>query len=152
MNNHLCPCLSQLSYSECCEPLHKKQQGAETAEQLMRSRYSAFYLAEVDYLIATLHPSKRRLDERELLQSTINNTQWLGLNVLDHQQKNELAEVEFVAFYQDNPVGQLHERSRFTCESGEWFYHDGILLPAIKLGRNDPCFCGSGKKLKRCHG
>jgi preprotein translocase subunit SecA len=23
---------------------------------------------------------------------------------------------------------------------------------AVKLGRNDPCFCGSGKKYKRCHG
>ena len=81
MNNHLCPCLSQLPYSECCEPLHKKQQRAENAGQLMRSRYSAFYLGEIDYLIATLHPSKRRLDERKLLQNTVNTTKWLGLRI-----------------------------------------------------------------------
>ena len=24
--------------------------------------------------------------------------------------------------------------------------------PGAKLGRNDPCWCGSGKKYKRCHG
>jgi preprotein translocase subunit SecA len=24
--------------------------------------------------------------------------------------------------------------------------------PQHKLGRNDPCWCGSGKKFKRCHG
>ena len=50
-----CPCLSGMSYESCCEPLHREKQRAATAEQLMRSRYSAFALAEVDYLIAT-HP------------------------------------------------------------------------------------------------
>ena len=50
-----CSCLSGMSYETCCEPLHRRKQLANTAEQLMRSRYSAFALAEVDYLMAT-HP------------------------------------------------------------------------------------------------
>lgn len=118
----------------------------------MRSRYSAFCLGLVDYLIETTHPSKRQPDEREALNRTIAETQWLGLKILAHKQTKDLAEVEFVAFYQDDKIGQLHERSRFSREAGRWYYHDGLFLPPIKLGRNDTCFCGSGKKIKHCHG
>lgn len=153
MSNHLnCPCASGLSYAECCQPLHQSVRTAETAEALMRSRYSAFCMGEVDYLLDTLHPSKRHPGEREALSESIETTQWLGLKVMDHKQAGDRAEVEFVAFYEDVPFSQLHERSRFTREAGRWYYHDGLFLPAIKLGRNEPCFCGSGKKLKHCHG
>lgn len=153
MSNRLnCPCASGLSYAECCQPLHQAEKTAQTAEALMRSRYSAFCLGEVDYLLDTLHPSKRHPGEREALRESIETTQWLGLKVMDHKQAGDRAEVEFVAFYEDAPFSQLHERSRFTREAGRWYYHDGLLLPAIKLGRNEPCFCGSGKKLKHCHG
>lgn len=148
----LCPCNSDLLYTECCQPLHQHKRHADNAENLMRSRFSAFKLGLVDYLLDTLHPSKRHHGEREALQKSVSNTQWLGLKIIDHKQANNLAEVEFVAFYQDEPVGQLHERSRFTREAGRWFYHDGLFLPPVKLGRNDPCFCGSGKKYKNCHG
>lgn len=117
----------------------------------MRSRYSAFFLGEVDYLLDTLHPSKHQPGEREALLESINETQWLGLKVLDHTQTGDRAEVEFVAFYAASPIGQLHERSRFSCEAGQWYYHDGVFLPALKLGRNEPCICGSGKKQKHCH-
>lgn len=147
-----CPCNSGLLYKECCQPLHLNKSVAEDAEKLMRSRYSAFQLGLVDYLLDTLHPSKRHPGERQALQESVNNTQWLGLKILDHKAANNLAEVEFVAFYEDDPVGQLHERSRFTREAGRWFYHDGLFLPAMKLGRNENCFCGSGKKFKHCHG
>lgn len=147
-----CPCLSGKLYQNCCEPLHKAEYSAERADQLMRSRYSAFCLGLTGYLVETLHPSKRRPDEINLLRETISQTTWLGLIILDHKQANDLAEVEFVAFYEDQPFSQLHERSRFTREAGRWFYHDGVFMPDIKLGRNDPCFCGSGEKLKRCHG
>jgi SEC-C motif-containing protein len=139
-------------YKECCQPLHLNKSVAEDAEKLMRSRYSAFQLGLVDYLLDTLHPSKRHPGERQALQESVNNTQWLGLKILDHKSANNLAEVEFVAFYEDDPVGQLHERSRFTREAGRWFYHDGLFLPAVKLGRNENCFCGSGRKFKQCHG
>ncbi len=147
-----CPCLSGKPYANCCEPLHQANHGANTAESLMRSRYSAFCLGHANYLLTTLHPSKRRPDELKQIENTINTTTWLGLKILDHKQANDLAEVEFVAFYKDAPFGQLHERSRFTREAGQWFYHDGVFMPDIKLGRNEPCFCGSGTKFKHCHG
>ncbi|MDB2705192.1 YchJ family protein [Pseudomonadota bacterium] len=146
-----CPCLSGKSYSLCCEPLHNKSLTANSAEQLMCSRYSAFYLAKVDYLIATLHPDKRQLDEHQLLQETIEQTSWLGLQIVKHNQRGNTATVEFIAFYQDENIEQLHERSNFVRQDNQWFYVDGQFLPAVKLGRNQNCFCGSGKKLKRCH-
>lgn len=152
MNQTFCPCQSGKLYQDCCEPLHQDASSAPTAEQLMRSRYSAYCLGHANYLLATLHPSKRRPEELRLIEETIKTTTWLGLKILDHKEANDLAEVEFVAFYQDAPFAQLHERSRFTREAGQWFYHDGVFMPESKLGRNEPCFCGSGSKFKHCHG
>jgi SEC-C motif-containing protein len=151
-DSSLCPCNSGLLYKECCQPLHQHTHVAEDAEKLMRSRYSAYHLGLVDYLLETLHPSKRHPGEREALQESISQTEWLGLKIIDHKEANNLAEVEFVAFYDDEPLGQLRERSRFTREAGRWFYHDGLFLPPLKLGRNEVCFCGSGRKFKQCHG
>lgn len=151
MEYHLCPCQSGLTYQDCCAPLHEQTTTAQTAEQLMRSRYAAYVMAKIDYLIETMHPSQRHPDDRAQLQRSIETTQWLGLQIRSHQQQQDQAEVEFIAFYQDNPIGQLHERSYFVRENDRWFYIDGVFLPPVKLGRNDPCFCGSGKKFKRCH-
>ena len=47
-------------------------------------------------------------------------------------------------------AGEVHENSRFVKEQGQWFYVDGDLKSQAKVGRNDPCPCGSGKKYKRC--
>ena len=152
MENHLCPCHSQSMYDECCGLLHQGKQVAINAEQLMRSRYSAFVLHNSIYLQATLHPSQRQPDDLLNLQQTMETTQWLGLTILDHTETGDQAEVDFIAFYVDKPIGQLHERSRFTRQQGQWFYLDGEFLPSTKLGRNENCVCGSGKKLKRCHG
>lgn len=152
MENHLCPCHSQSIYDECCGLLHQGKQVAINAEQLMRSRYSAFVLHNSSYLQATLHPSQRQPDDLLNLQQTMQTTQWLGLTILDHTETGDQAEVDFIAFYVDKPIGQLHERSRFTRQQGQWFYLDGEFLSPIKLGRNENCVCGSGKKLKRCHG
>ena len=146
-----CPCGSQLKYADCCQRLHLGKAKASNAEQLMRSRYSAFVQQNIDYLIDTLHPTQRQTDDREVLQQTCQNTRWLGLQIVKSQDKKDTAKVEFVAFYEDSPIGQLHERSNFVLEAGLWFYLDGEFLPAIKLGRNDRCICGSGKKLKHCH-
>ena len=71
-----------MSYESCCEPLHREKQRAATAEQLMRSRYSAFALAEVDYLIAT-HPDslKPLLQRRKELRKNCREVRWLGLKI-----------------------------------------------------------------------
>ncbi|MDF1588730.1 MAG: YchJ family protein [Gammaproteobacteria bacterium] len=149
----LCPCNSGSSYSACCQPLHTGTVAASSAEQLMRSRYSAFCLKNAPYLIATLHPDYRSADDQQSLAELFEQTQWLGLKVISHKSKNNTATVEFSAFYQDaNQVAQLHERSRFVKIENRWFYQDGDLLPPITLARNDSCFCGSGIKYKKCHG
>ena len=131
----------------------------------MRSRYSAFHEGKIDYLIATLHPSKRQVTDRETLGRVVATTTWSGLRILavdGGTEGDETGQVEFVAYYcesgaskgQDGSTKQLHERSRFIKEDGRWFYLSGdqeSLRPVPKLGRNDLCWCGSGKKSKKCH-
>jgi len=150
-NSKPCPCISGKSYSACCQPLHQGKIAASSAQQLMCSRYSAFCLGNIDYLIQTLHPDKRQADDKTTLAQTIKQTKWLGLKIVAHKNSGLNATVEFIAFYQENPIGQLHEKSNFLKENGQWFYVDGEFLEPIKLSRNELCFCGSGKKLKRCH-
>lgn len=147
----LCPCISGRAYANCCQPLHDHKVTATSAEQLMCSRFSAFSVGNIAYLIETLHPKSRQPDDDLSLAKTIEATQWLGLKIMKHQSSGNKATVEFVAFYQDNGIAQLHEKSNFVKENNQWFYVDGEFLEPIKLSRNEPCFCGSGKKLKRCH-
>jgi len=147
-----CPCTSGKTYKACCKPLHDGLLIANSAEQLMCSRYSAFVANNVSYLIATLHPNRREADDEIVLKQTMAKTQWLGLKIIQHKPNGHTATVEFVAFYQDgSETGQLHEKSNFIYESDQWFYRDGEILTAIKLSRNELCFCGSGKKVKKCH-
>lgn len=118
----------------------------------MRSRYSAFCVGDINYLLTTLHPDYRIDDDVSALQRTIQQTNWLGLKIIQHKADFELATVEFVAFYIAQPFEQLHELSRFKKDDGQWFYTDGDLLSAVKLRRNENCFCNSAKKYKKCHG
>lgn len=120
----------------------------------MRSRYSAFALGLADYLEATLHPEMRRPEDRASLKETFDTVHWIGLRIVaSPRPEEERGEVEFVAFHLGNgKVAQLHERSLFLRQAGRWSYHSGQMLPSLPLGRNDDCPCGSGKKLKKCHG
>lgn len=119
----------------------------------MRSRYSAFRLGEVGYLLSTSHPSLHGPDERVELERACRSTRWISLRILDAPPaEGDAGEVEFVAFYEGRPLGQLHERSRFVREDGRWFYAARRILSNIDVGRNDPCWCGSGRKRKVCHG
>jgi SEC-C motif-containing protein len=145
---HACPCGSGKPYGECCAPLHRGERGAATAEALMRSRYSAYVLKDGDYLRATWHTSTRPA----LLELADDTTRWLGLRILAAAQGGEGDEAGSVEFAADYAGGQLHERSRFVREGGRWRYLDGERLPPVKVGRNEPCPCGSGRKFKRCCG
>lgn len=156
MTDFPCPCGQPFSYADCCGRYHHRQALPETAEQLMRSRYSAFALALADYLLATLHPARHGANEREALLNSFRNTRWEGLQIISTSAGcagDTEGTVEFVAhFRQGSQVGQLHERSRFLRVDQQWLYVDGDMLPARLPGRNDPCWCGSGKKFKKCHG
>lgn len=156
MNPARCPCGLPLPYEDCCGRFHRRQARPDTALALMRSRYSAFALGLADYLLATLHPDKHRADERAALEQHFRDTHWEGLNIVTHAAgttQDDQGTVEFIAYFRNGErCGQLHERSRFVREKGQWLYVDGDMLPAMTPGRNDPCWCGSGKKFKKCHG
>jgi SEC-C motif-containing protein len=122
-----CPCGAGLAFAECCGPLHEGTATAGTAEQLMRSRYSAFVVGDVDHLLTTWHPTTRPrvldLDDR---------VRWIGLDVLATTGGALLAAegtVEFRAHYvRDGAAGTQHENSRFVREDGSWRYLDGVSL------------------------
>lgn len=126
----------------------------------MRSRYTAFCNGDVAYLITTHHPSKRQPDDRARLSESVQATNWLGLQVIDSGTSTHEANVgyvEFVAFYERDVQGvvepvQVHERSKFIWEDERWYYLEGDMLEPLKFGRNDRCWCGSGRKYKKCHG
>jgi SEC-C motif-containing protein len=119
-----CPCGTGLPYAECCGPLHDGTTTAATAEQLMRSRYSAFAVGDPAYLLATWHPSTR---PRTLTLD--DDVRWTGLDVLATTGGSMLATEGTVEFRAHHRAGGQHERSRFVREGGRWFYVDGVSLP-----------------------
>jgi SEC-C motif domain protein len=155
MSQELCPCGNKKAAKYCCQMYLSGKKQPETAEKLMRSRYTAFCQGKVDYLIATLHPDKRKSGDRAELINSIQNTQWLGLTIINTNQgkKNEtIGYVEFEAIYQVTEPRQLHERSQFVKIEGQWFYVTGEILPGTIPKANQPCWCRSGKKFQQCHG
>jgi SEC-C motif domain protein len=139
----LCLCGSSIPTSQCCELYLGGNAIAPTAEALMRSRYTAYSQGNVDYLIATLHPQSRQPDDRPTLIQSVQAMRWVGLKIVKTQRgqaQDKRGTVEFVALYQPvekndlQNIGmthQLHERSRFVQESGQWFYVDGDILPPL---------------------
>lgn len=150
MNNAACLCGSGASYAACCGRYHAGL-AAPSAEALMRSRYAAYVLGLHDYLASTWHASTRP-DPLQIEQGCV----WMKLEILRLEAGGEgdgEGLVEFKAHWMAlNGRGCLHETSRFLKENGRWYYLDGVVraAPAAKVGRNDPCPCGSGKKYKRC--
>jgi SEC-C motif-containing protein len=148
-----CYCGSKKAFAECCEPIIDKR-CAGSAEQLMRSRFSAYACGRYDYILATYTPKKQQeLTIAELAQSA-ENTTWLQLRVLDSQTTNTTASVEFIATYRmANEFWQMHECSSFEHIDGHWFYSEGKegeQAGKLKPERNSLCPCGSLKKFKKC--
>ena len=117
--------MTGLPYNECCGPIHSGVTFAATAEQLMRSRYSAYAVGDVDYLLKSWHPDTR---PHELALDP--ELRWYRLDILDTTAGGLLdreGAVEFRAHYRtpDGP-GDSHEVSRFTKHSGTWVYVDAI--------------------------
>ncbi|MEL6441410.1 MAG: YchJ family protein [Cyanobacteria bacterium J06621_8] len=155
MNQLLCPCGSKKQAKYCCEMYLSGKKQPETAEKLMRSRYTALYRGNIEYLINTLHPEQRKPEDRAELAKNIAQTKWLGLTIISTQKgkrNDSKGIVEFEAIYQLNQPGQLHERSRFIKTNGQWFYVDGDILPGTVPPAKAPCWCRSGKKYHKCHG
>jgi SEC-C motif-containing protein len=141
----LCPCKSGKLYEQCCKPFHTKVQLPSLPLELMRSRYSAFVLGAIDYLIFSDTTSTQ--SDYEALESFAKGVEWIGLEIVNAYDDT----VEFKAYYNlPSSTELLHEKSRFVKVDGVWKYESGEILPS-KIERNIPCPCGSGKKFKRCH-
>ncbi|GAA5188561.1 YchJ family protein [Ferrimonas gelatinilytica] len=119
----------------------------------MRSRYSAYVLAQAQYLLDTHHPEYRGDLTVETLAQACAETRWARLELLSTPPASQdVGYVEFKAwYYQGDRLAAMHERSRFCRDQGQWRYCDGQFDPK-PAGRNAPCVCGSGKKFKRCCG
>ena len=120
----ICPCNPEKEFDQCCGPYLAGEKHPPTAEALMRSRYTAYTLAQEPYLLATWHPSTR---PATLGLNADPQPKWLGLQVKRHHQTDEThAEVEFVARYKiGGRAWRMHENSRFVREKGKWYYVDG---------------------------
>jgi SEC-C motif-containing protein len=128
----------------------------------MRSRYSAFVVGNIDYIMDTHVASGRHELDRDSTTSWSKNSEWQGLDVLEVHaggESDDEGTVEFIARYRLQEEDQVHhELAVFRKTEGRWFFVDGkppalepIRREAPKIGRNDPCHCGSGKKYKKCH-
>jgi SEC-C motif-containing protein len=158
-----CPCGSEVAYTECCEPIIKGETAAETAEQLMRARYSAYAKVETDFLRNSLHPDHRKDHNDDQTREWAEESTWEGLEILnieDGGKEDETGIVEFIANYTaKNEKYTHHERAEFKKHDNVWYFTDGAAVPpkqvvrtGPKIGRNDPCPCNSGKKYKKCCG
>lgn len=157
----ICPCGSGHEYSACCEPVIAGTQPAETAEQLMRARYSAHVKVEIDFLYDSTHPAHREGYDHKGTRVWAENSSWYGLEILETSQggpKDEQGEVEFIVRFRDKEGRRTHhERGQFERKKGRWLFTEGTMvkpkpLSVTKIGRNDPCSCGSGLKHKKCCG
>lgn len=182
---YTCPCQinptaettdAPLSYQDCCQPYHDafyndevdKADGikAETAERLMRTRYSAFALVKPEYIVKTTVPAQQALLDVQAIESWAKETDWAGLEIVEHTPKlgKRHAQVEFKAYFnaKDN-AGDLtvkvqahHELSTFVKvkdkanKDTRWYFLDPTV--AMTVSQKQPCICGSGEKFKRCCG
>ena len=120
-----CPCGSNTQYHDCCGRFLDGNSLPATAEELMRSRYTAYTLKREDYVLASWHPATR---PAALDLSMDNAIKWVRLEVKHHQQQDsDHAIVEFVAYYKVNGrMHKMHEVSQFIREDSRWFYLKGI--------------------------
>lgn len=127
-----CPCGSAQPYAACCGLYIDGGQQPDTAERLMRSRYTAYTTKREPYLLRTWHVSTR---PGELALEQSGGTKWLRLEIISIKAgdaRDAQGSVEFVARYKVNgKAGRLHEVSRFTRDNGQWFYVDGEIAPMV---------------------
>jgi SEC-C motif-containing protein len=125
-----CPCGTQKTLGECCGPFLDGQSLPQTAEELMRSRYSAYKLQKIDYLRETLWPKYQAGFDHFGVSRWAAENHWTGLKVLSSE-KGETADrqgtVLFEASYLSGGMLQVHrELSLFRKKSGRWYYVEAL--------------------------
>ena len=171
LNQYLCPCGSKKRFTDCCLLIISGEIKAETAEQLMRSRYSAYATNNAQYIFDTYALKSKQAQSVEEISAWAKSTTWLSLEVVpceplsyeqlsvsllttDPSLTKSLPTVRFTATYLvDNTLWKMSETSKFVKELDEWRYLDGDITEHNKvreIKRNDLCPCGSRKKFKKC--
>ncbi|MDA3926431.1 MAG: YchJ family protein [Kiritimatiellae bacterium] len=156
-----CPCGSKLDFDQCCEPFLLDIKKPKTATQLMRSRYTAYAMGTVEFLFKTSSPKVKKEFDADSSRKWAESAKWTGIEVIKEIEgtaKDSKGTVEFIAHYTVNETDfNHHERADFAKIDGEWMFMDGKIFgpepkrrEEPKIGRNDPCICGSGKKYKKC--
>ena len=156
-----CHCQSGKPFAECCEPYIKGVNSPPTAEALMRSRYSAYVIEDIPYLANTLHPKEREDFDEAGAAKWAKEANWQGLEIVRTDKggaDDSKGEVEFKVSYKRHGSPCVHhELAEFRKSEGVWYFFDGKMISdgpvkreGPKIGRNEPCPCGSGKKYKRC--
>ena len=159
----MCHCGLELPYEQCCGQYHQGEAKAPTAEALMRSRYCAFVMEEIGYLEQTLHPDQRHDFDYDNSLQWAKSSEWLGLEILNTEKggvDDEEGMVEYIAnFKSQKKIQKHHENGNFVKVDAQWYYMSGNMVSqetvkreGKKVGRNEPCPCGSGKKYKKCCG
>lgn len=159
-NSVLCLCGTSIDYSNCCRLYHIGERTAPTSQALMRSRYCAYALANIEYIKKTMQGKPLIGFDEAKVKYWAESVEWLGLEIISTRNESpERGFVEFIARFMERGKPQyIHEISEFHCIDGQWFYVDGMPLKthknniSRKIGRNSPCLCGSHKKFKNCHG
>ena len=162
-NEDPCPCQSGKNFGECCGPIIGGTAKAETAEAVMRARYASYVTGDIAFLKTSATKAVQEEFDEEASKVWSASAEWHGLEIIKvegGQKGDKTGVVEFRALYTAN--GEFcnhHEVSKFVKESDGWKFEDGELVgekPIVreepKIGRNDLCPCGSGKKHKKCCG
>jgi SEC-C motif-containing protein len=168
MTQETCPCRvredDKREFAACCGPYLARTAAPPTPEALMRSRYSAFVKADIDYLYETLSQEQRKTFDRKATTDWATKSEWLGLDIVETEnggETDDTGSVTFTAHFIHNGKPLPHrEKSLFKREGEDraWVFEGEISIKAAPVvlgkqtGRNDPCPCGSGKKYKKCCG
>lgn len=125
-----CLCQSNSLFSDCCEPYILGIKSPTTPEALMRSRYTAYALKNLQYIQDTMNgPASKGFDLTHALR-VANDTHWRGLEVAPPTPpKENIGWVVFIAHYQyQNEDFRIFEKSEFRKENGKWYYYSGKKL------------------------
>ena len=131
-----CPCESGKHYNDCCGAIISNQRKANTAEELMRARYTAFTSANVDFLLRTHQKKSRPNKQKNKIKRWANSVEWIGLAIsktIGGMEYDNDGYVEFRAiFIENNQYEHIHENSYFLKEDDEWFYAGGTNLDLLR--------------------
>ncbi len=132
----ICYCCSGKEFNVCCQPFLVGIAKPQKAEELMRSRYSAYSTVNVDYILKSTHPSTRKFHEADSIEQWAKSNTWQNLEIISIEKgthQDSVGTVEFKAYFLDSKAQPQihHEVSNFQKELGKWFFVDGFIKDSL---------------------